>query len=73
MSNPEVVLNEKDVEYSHTIKDRLRIKDDRAVFSVALMLTAWLTNYIDKGDDLILKKKNGDKFKLDLPGITRAV
>jgi len=62
-------LTERDVENTEYLSKKLHSRSKADAVSAALSITTSLAEYLKKGDQLILRKKDGTTERLIIPGI----
>lgn len=62
-------LTQRDTENAQSIKDRLNTRSRAGAVSASLALTEGLTHRIESGDELLIRRKNGDLERVMIPGL----
>lgn len=66
-------LPKENAEYADKLREILHAKNNAQVVGIALDLMNLITNSLSKGGDLLIRKNNGDMYKINIPGIDYAI
>ena len=62
-------LTERDSENANSIRDRLNTRSKAGAVSTSLAITEGLTDRIQSGEELLIRRKNGDLERVIIPGL----
>lgn len=64
-------LTQQDIETADYLRERLVARSKAATVSEALEITRALSDIIDTGGDLLIKRKDGSIERIVIPGLTK--
>lgn len=63
-------LDETDFQNAEKLKEKFHAQNKATAVSLALGITAYLSNFLHGNEELIIRDERGDRFKVLIPGLT---